>query len=75
MTNSKGFIKGQAVTWDLGSGVGQGTIQERYERKVIRRLKHGLVTRYGTPENPAYLIRQTDGDEVLRMGSELTATV
>ncbi len=67
------FDKGQDVRWDWGTGEASGTIADRFERKVVRKLKDSLVTRYGTPENPAYLIKQPSGDEVLKLGSELRA--
>jgi len=31
------------------------------------------VTKDGDGDNPAYLVRQDDGDEVLKLGSELEA--
>lgn len=65
------FDKGQDVRWDNGTGEANGTIADRFERKVVRKLKDSLVTRYGTPENPAYLIKRPSGDEVLKLGSEL----
>lgn len=65
------FDKGEEVRWDWGTGEARGTIADRFERKVVRKLKDSLITRYGTPENPAYLIKQADGDEALKLGSEL----
>ena len=65
------FPKGQQVSWDLGRGHAIGYVADRFERKVMRRLKDGLVTRYGTSEDPVYLITQADGTEVLILGSEL----
>jgi len=40
---------------------------------VTRTLKGSEVTKDGTEDNPAYLIKQEDGDEVLKRGSELSA--
>ena len=65
------FDKGEPVRWDWGTGEARGTIAARFERKVIRKVKDSLVTRYGTPDNPAYLVRQDNGDEALKLGSEL----
>lgn len=64
---------GQHVQWHWGSGTAKGQISERFEREVTRTLKGTQVTRNGTPENPAFLIKQNDGDEVLKLGSELQA--
>jgi len=67
MSNSNSFRSGQYVEWTWGNGKGKGQISERFERKVTRTLQGAEVT------NPAYLVRQDDGDEVLKLGSELEA--
>ena len=65
--------EGQKVQWNWGDAKAHGTIDEAFERRVSRTLKGTRVTRVGTKENPAYLIRQEDGDRVLKRGSELEA--
>jgi hypothetical protein len=64
---------GAKIQWKWGPGVGDGTIQERFERRVQRTIKGAKVVKNGSAENPAFLIRQADGDEVLKLGSELSA--
>lgn len=71
MSNS--FRKGQSVEWHWGSGTATGKIEDRFERDVTRTLKGAEVTRKGTSDDPAYLIKQEDGAEVLKLGSELSA--
>ena len=73
MSNSNSFQTDQYVKWDWGNGTGKGQIKDRFEREVTRTLKGSEVTRDGSEDNPAYLIRQEDGDEVLKLGSELEA--
>ena len=73
MSNSNSFQTNQYVKWDWGNGTGKGQIKERFEREVTRTLKGSEVTRDGSEDNPAYLIKQEDGDEVLKLGSELEA--
>lgn len=73
MSKSNSFRSGQHVTWHWGNGTAKGQIAERFERKVTRTLKGSEVTRDGSADDPAYLIRQEDGDEVLKLGSELSA--
>ncbi|MXO66960.1 DUF2945 domain-containing protein [Altericroceibacterium endophyticum] len=73
MSNTNSFQTGQYVQWNWGSGQGTGKITERFERDVERTLQGSKVTRNGTEDDPAYLIRQEDGDEVLKLGSELEA--
>ena len=73
MSNSNSFQTNQHIQWDWGNGTGKGQIKERFEREVTRTLKGSEVTRDGSEDNPAYLIKQEDGDEVLKLGSELEA--
>ena len=48
-------------------------MKERFEREVTRTLQGSEITKDGDEDNPAYLIKQEDGDEVLKRGSELSA--
>lgn len=73
MSMSNSFQTGQYVKWNWGNGEGKGQIAERFERDVTRTLKGSEVTRKGSEDNPAYLIKQDDGNEVLKLGSELEA--
>nr|WP_137677748.1 DUF2945 domain-containing protein [Parerythrobacter lutipelagi] len=73
MSNSHSYQTGQYVQWDWGNGTGKGQIKERFEREVTRTLQGTEVTKDGDEDNPAYLIKQDDGDEVLKRGSELEA--
>ena len=65
--------KGSTVEWDWGNGTAKGQIKERFEREVTRTLQGSEITKDGTDDNPAYLIKQEDGDEVLKRGSEIRA--
>ena len=71
MSNPNSFRTDQHVQWNWGNGMGKGQIKERFEREVTRTLQGSEVTKNGDEDNPAYLIRQDDGDEVLKRGSEL----
>lgn len=73
MSNSNSFQTDQYVQWDWGNGTTEGQIKERFEREVQRTLKGSEITRDGSEDNPAYLIKQEDGDEVLKLGSEIKA--
>lgn len=73
MSNSNSFQTSQYVEWNWGNGTGCGQIKERFEREVTRTLQGSEITKDGTEDNPAYLIKQEDGDEVLKRGSELKA--
>jgi len=73
MSNSNSYQTKQYVEWNWGTAAACGQIVERFERKVTRTLKGSEITRNGDEDNPAYLIKQDDGDEVLKLGSELSA--
>ncbi|WP_265564492.1 hypervirulence associated TUDOR domain-containing protein [Sphingomicrobium arenosum] len=73
MSNSNSFQTNQYVKWDWGNGTGCGQIEERFEREVTRTIDGNEVTRDGSEDNPAYLIKQDDGGKVLKKGSELEA--
>ncbi|HEX7819478.1 MAG TPA: DUF2945 domain-containing protein [Sphingobium sp.] len=71
MTNS--YDKGAPVTWNWGTGMGAGTVRERFERRVQRTIKGQCIVRNGTTANPAYLVETEEGGRVLKRGSELSA--
>lgn len=66
------FKKGDAVTWHWGNGTAAGRVVERFTEKVTRNIKGSEVTRNASKEEPAFLIKQEDGDQVLKSGSELS---
>jgi hypothetical protein len=68
---SNTYRSGQKVSWNWGSGIAEGTIAERFDRRVQRTIKGTKVVKNGTPDNPAYLIEQENGGKVLKRGSEL----
>ena len=73
MSNSNSFQTNQYVEWDWGNGTAKGQIKERFEKEVTRTIDGSEITRKGDEDNPAYLIKQEDGDKVLKLGSELRA--
>ncbi|WP_019948035.1 hypervirulence associated TUDOR domain-containing protein [Hymenobacter aerophilus] len=64
--------KGTQVTWKYGTGTATGKIEETHKETVSRKLKGSDITRHGTPDNPAYLIVQDNGDKVLKLKSEVS---
>lgn len=63
--------KGSTVTWSWGAGTGSGTVVEVHTGKVTRTLKGSEITRNGSDDCPAYLLETEDGDQVLKLHSEL----
>ena len=66
------FSRGDRVEWSWGNGTGSGAIKERFTSDVERTLKGSKVSRKASEDDPAFLIEQEDGDEVLKSGSELS---
>lgn len=62
---------GSDVRWSWGSGSATGTVRELLHESVTRTLGGSEVTRHGTSEDPALLIEQEDGTEVLKLRSEV----
>ena len=62
---------GDTVRWNWGNGTGSGTVKERFTEKVTRTISGSEITRNASEDEPAYLIEQDDGDEVLESVSEL----
>ncbi|KKC33360.1 DUF2945 domain-containing protein [Devosia psychrophila] len=67
------FRTGSKVSWKWGAHTAHGKIVESFTEKVTRTLKGSEVTRGASRKEPAYLIEQDDGDQVLKSRSELTA--
>lgn len=65
------YQKETHIEWDWGNGIAKGQIVDSFEREVERTLQGSKVKRNGSEDNPAYLIRQDDGDEVLKLHSEI----
>lgn len=55
----------------MGFVVGAGDGRRGYHDDVERTTKGERITRHGTDDNPAYVIRQDDGTVVLKLASEV----
>lgn len=65
------FRKGQNVEWNWGNGSATGKVKDHFTEKVTRKIRGEEITRNGDEDNPAYLIEQEDGTELLKLESEL----
>lgn len=63
--------KGTTVTWKYGTGTATGKIEETHKDSVTLKIKGSNITRNGSPDNPAYVIVQENGDRVLKLQSEV----
>ncbi len=66
------FQVNQYVQWNYGNGTANGQIKESYQEKVTKTIKGNEVTRNASDDEPAYLIEQEDGDQVLKSETELS---
>lgn len=67
----KQFQTESTVKWDWGNGEATGEVVESYTDKVTKQINGSEITRNADHENPAYLIRQDNGQTVLKSHSEL----
>lgn len=67
------FQPGDKVKWSWGSGTAEGEVVERFTSDVTRTLKGTEVKRTASEDEPAFLIEQSDGDQVLKSVTELKA--
>lgn len=65
------FSEGDTVAWDWGDGTAEGEIKKVYTQKTTVKIKGSEITRDADEDCPAFLIEQTDGDEVLKSASEV----
>ena len=59
------------VEWDWGQGTADGRVKETHTKKITRKIKGSEVTRNGSSDDPAIVVEQENGDEVLKLASEL----
>jgi hypothetical protein len=64
--------KGDKVHWNWGKSEAEGTIKEKSEKTVSKKIKGTIVKRKASKEEPAYIIVQKNGSEVVKSESELT---
>lgn len=63
--------KGSRVAWKWGNGKAEGEVEETWSEKVTKTIDGNEVTRHGESGNKALLIKQDDGDRVLKLESEV----
>lgn len=64
--------QGTKVEWKWGNGTATGKVKETFTEKVTRTIKGSEVTRDGSEDDKALLIEQEDGDQVLKLQSEVS---
>ena len=67
----KGYAINTEVEWKWGKGRASGKVTSRFTEQVTKTIKGNEVTRKASVSDPAYLIKQEDGDKVLKSHSEV----
>lgn len=65
------YSKGDKVKWNWTSSTAAGKVTDVFTDRITRTIKGNEITRNADKDNPAYLIKQEDGDRVLKSESEL----
>lgn len=68
----KNFKTNTKVSWNWGNGTAKGYVRKKFTSKIEKTIDGTDVTRNATEDDPAYLIEQEDGQDVLKSGSELS---
>lgn len=63
--------EGSKVSWSWGNGTATGKVVETWDKEVTKTIKGNEVTRKGESGNKALLIEQEDGDQALKLESEV----
>ncbi|SIT05262.1 hypothetical protein SAMN05421766_10823 [Zobellia uliginosa] len=63
--------KGTQVKLKWGSGQAQGKVEDTYTKSVTLKIENHDITRNGSTDNKALLIKQEDGSDVLKLESEV----
>lgn len=63
--------KGDKVQWKWGSSKAEGKVEKEHEKPISKTIKGAKVKRNASKHEPAYEIKQEDGNKVLKSESEL----
>ncbi|MGE7367742.1 DUF2945 domain-containing protein [Neorhizobium sp. NPDC001467] len=67
----KNIRAGTKVEWTWGANRAEGKVEKSYNEDVSRKIKGKVIKRKADSQEPALLIRQSDGDKVLKSRSEV----
>ena len=66
------FDKGTHVSWAWGAHRAEGIVAQKFTARVKRTIKGKTIVRNASDDDPAYLVRQHDGNRALKSASELS---
>ena len=65
------FRKGSKVEWSWAGGIIEGVVEEVFTETIIKTIKGKKITRHGSAEKPAYLVKSVSGNIALKLITEL----
>ena len=68
---AKQVRKGSKVEWKWGKNTAAGKVEDKKASRVTIRSKGKEISKNGTEDNPALVIKQTDGTKLSKRQSEL----
>ncbi|EDP98502.1 DUF2945 domain-containing protein [Kordia algicida OT-1] len=63
--------KGTEVKWKWGNGYAEGKVEETYTESISKTINGTEITRKGSDDDKALLIKQEDSTSVLKLESEV----
>jgi hypothetical protein len=63
--------KGDKVEWKWGAYKAEGTIEKEHDKPTAKTIKGAKVKRNASKDEPAYEIKQENGNKVLKSEREL----
>ncbi len=63
--------QGTKVEWKWGEGKASGEVAEVYHSDISKQIDGETIKRKASQDDPAYLIKQEDGQRVLKSRSEV----
>lgn len=67
------FKKSSKVTWKFLGKTIKGTVEEVFHDSITKTIKGKKITRHGTKDKPAYLVKSEAGNVALKLETELSA--
>ena len=64
--------EGSQVKWQWGDGTASGEVVKIYKSDIEKTIDGSSVKREASQNSPAYLIKQEDGQEVLKSKTEVS---
>lgn len=65
------YNEGDSVKWKWGNGYGHGKVKSTFAEKTTRKIDGEEVTRDGSKDDKALYIEVEDGNNVLKLESEV----